>query len=117
MGYDVHITRGTPWWDEAGEPITTREWAAVVAADPCLEPVPAARAVAPGQDAVLEFRSEGLVRLAGHPAGDTHGAWLHWRDGRVTGKNPDPALLGKMREIAGVLGARVQGDDGEYYDE
>lgn len=43
MGYDVHITRRTPWWEEEGEQITTQEWAAVVAADPDLKMTQVAR--------------------------------------------------------------------------
>jgi hypothetical protein len=42
---------------------------------------------------------------------------LDWEEGQIVVKNPDEILLKKMREIARVLGARVQGDDCEYYDE
>ncbi|MER6308504.1 hypothetical protein [Streptomyces sp. NPDC001657] len=117
MGYDVHITRRTPWWKEEGEVITAQEWEAVVAADPELEMVHVARTSPRGQDAVWEYRHKCLAQLATHPERDTHGAWLDWREGRVVVKNPDEILLKKMREIAGVLGARVQGDDCEYHDE
>ncbi|MER7000890.1 hypothetical protein [Streptomyces sp. NPDC000410] len=117
MGYDVHITRRTPWWEEEGELITTQEWAAVVAADSALEMVRVARGSPRGRDAVLEYRHEWLAQMVTHPERDAHGAWLDWREGRVVVKNPDEVLLRKMREIAGVLGARVQGDDCEYYDE
>lgn len=55
--------------------------------------------------------------MSTHPQQDTHGAWLNWEEGRLVGKNPDEPLLKKMRESARVLGARVQGDDCEYYDE
>lgn len=116
MGYDVHITRRTPWWAEDGEQITAREWAAVVAADSDLEMVQAARVSPRGQDAVLEYRNPWLAQMATHPERDTDGAWLDWRHGRIVVKNPDESLLEKMREIAGKLGAHVQGDDGEYYD-
>jgi hypothetical protein len=43
--------------------------------------------------------------------------WSDWRNGRVVVKDPDGMLIRKMREIAETLGARVQGDDGEYYEE
>ncbi|MER7568950.1 hypothetical protein ABTZ93_39390 [Streptomyces sp. NPDC097941] len=123
MGYDVHITRRAPWWDESGEPITTEEWAAVVAADPELEMVQVALAFPPGEGRVLEYRNEWLAQMVTHPDLDkhpdldAHGAWLNWQNGWIVVKHPDDTLLKKMREIAGVLGARVQGDDGEYYDE
>ncbi|WP_146067858.1 hypothetical protein [Streptomyces sp. Ru72] len=63
MGYDVHITRRTPWWEDEGEQITTQEWAAVVAADPELEMVQVARVSPRGQDAVLEYRHEWLAQM------------------------------------------------------
>ncbi|MET7451299.1 hypothetical protein ABZT03_05240 [Streptomyces sp. NPDC005574] len=115
MGCDVHIPRH-PWWDEEGEPITTQEWEAVVAADAALEMVQVARAAPRGQDVVVEYRDKWLAQMATHPQPDTHGAWLDWRNGRVVVKNPDEILIRKMLEIAATPGARGQGDDGEYYD-
>jgi hypothetical protein len=41
--------------------------------------------------------------------------WLDWREGSVETKNPDEAILSKMLQIAAVLKAKVQGDDGEVY--
>ncbi|MFF9020273.1 hypothetical protein [Streptomyces eurythermus] len=117
MGYDVHITRRTPWWEEEGEQITTQEWAAVVAADSDLEMVQVARASPRGQGTVLEYRHEWLAQMTTHPQRDIQGAWLDWEGGRIVVKNPDEILLKKMREIARVLGARVQGEECEYYDE
>ncbi|MFG3304516.1 hypothetical protein [Streptomyces wuyuanensis] len=117
MGYDVHITRRTPWWEEEGEQITTQEWAALVAADHALEMVEVARVSPRDQDVVLEYRHEWLAQLATHPQRGSHGAWLQWAEGRIVVKNPDETLLEKMRGLARVLGARVQGDDCEYYDE
>lgn len=35
--------------------------------------------------------------------------------GCISTKHPDQAILTKMLEMAGTLGARVQGDDGEEY--
>ena len=107
MGYDVHVTRAEPWWDEDGPAVHPEEWAAVVAADPALEPVAEARAAAG-----LAYESPGLARLG------PDGPWLEWRDGRIVAKDPDPATLAKLHEIARALGggARVQGDDGEPYD-
>ncbi|MFG3117528.1 hypothetical protein ACGF4C_24425 [Streptomyces sp. NPDC048197] len=113
----MYITRRTPWWEEAGALIAAQEWEAVVAADPELETVQVARASPRGQDAVWEYRYKCLAQMATHPERDTHGAWLDWREGRVVVKNPDEILLKKMREIAGLLGARVQGDDCDYFDE
>ncbi|MFC5666332.1 hypothetical protein ACFP3U_25610 [Kitasatospora misakiensis] len=41
---------------------------------------------------------------------------LWWNAGRIVSKNPSDAVIATMREVAKALGARVQGDDGEYYD-
>jgi hypothetical protein len=42
---------------------------------------------------------------------------LGWFNGEITTKNPDRALILKMVKIAEILGAKVQGDDGEEYPE
>jgi hypothetical protein len=44
-------------------------------------------------------------------------AWFDFQDGDVVVKNPDEEILKKMWLIAQALGAKVQGDDGEIYDE
>ncbi|MGW4379572.1 hypothetical protein [Kitasatospora sp. NPDC004531] len=41
---------------------------------------------------------------------------MWWNAGRIVSKNPSDAVIAKMREVAKLLDARVQGDDGEYYD-
>ncbi|MFF2780178.1 hypothetical protein ACFVU3_35390 [Streptomyces sp. NPDC058052] len=41
---------------------------------------------------------------------------LWWHDGRVVAKDPTPEEIAVMRTAAGRLRARVQGDDGEFYD-
>lgn len=116
MGYDVHITRRADWWEEEGHRISTDEWSAVVASDSDLGTVQVARASPWGDDAVLEYRTPWLAQMVTHPEAHTYGAWLNWRDGRIVVKNPDGPMLAKMVQIALKLGARVQGDDGEYYD-
>jgi len=39
-----------------------------------------------------------------------------FQDGRITLCGADDRILGLMIEIANKIGARVQGDDGEYYE-
>ncbi|MEU1180828.1 hypothetical protein ABZ464_24870 [Streptomyces sp. NPDC005820] len=41
---------------------------------------------------------------------------MWWSAGRIVSKNPNDALIATMCKVADVLDARVQGDDGEYYD-
>jgi hypothetical protein len=42
-------------------------------------------------------------------------AWFDYRRSRVVVKSPDDEILGKMRQIASALGAKVIGDEGELY--
>ncbi|MET9691967.1 hypothetical protein ABZY81_26375 [Streptomyces sp. NPDC006514] len=39
-----------------------------------------------------------------------------WTAGRIVSKNPSDAVIATMCRVAKALEARVQGDDGEYYD-
>ncbi|MFD8010577.1 hypothetical protein [Streptomyces sp. NPDC058955] len=41
---------------------------------------------------------------------------LWWHDGRVVAKDPAPGDIAAMRRVAALLSARLQGDDGEFYD-
>ncbi|MEV6978724.1 hypothetical protein [Kitasatospora sp. NPDC093806] len=108
MGYDVHITRRAHWWDEEGPDIAAAEWAAVVAADSDLARVP----LPPGRLGDTEWAVEvGPARV-----GDALPEALWWRAGRIVAKHPSDALIATMCRVAKVLDARVQGDDGEYYD-
>lgn len=98
MGYDLHITRTDDWAGNVGREISPDEWLAVVKADPELR-------LEPGNGPYFAaWRSA---------SGDT--GWLDWDAGNVAAKNPSPPLVLKMCQIAAVLSARVQGDDGEFY--
>jgi hypothetical protein len=112
VGYDLHITRGRRWTDRSPS-ISDAEWKACVAADPDLEL--AGFAETPTADGVLRYESPGLAVWSGHPAEPR--VWFDHRDGRVVVKNPDEATIAKMIAVARVLRARVQGDDGESYEE
>jgi hypothetical protein len=100
MGYDLHITRGAHWAENEGHEITCEEWLALVAHDPelTLDPVNG------DQYALWSGPSQ-------YPE-----PWLKWWRGNISTKNPDKTLIVKMINIASKLGARVQGDDGEFYD-
>lgn len=100
MGYDLHITRRDDWSDE-GSDITAEEWLQYVRSDPELK----ITGTNGPCHAVWSGRSE-------HSE-----PWLDWASGQIYTKNPDSPLIDKMISIAEQLGATVQGDDGEIYDE
>jgi hypothetical protein len=104
VGYDLHITRKAHWSDEDGPTIGEEEWLRVIEADPEL---------ALDQDTQCSFDDEDVV----FAAWKSEPGVLGWYDGEVSAKNPDRSLVLKMVQIAGRLGARVQGDDGEEYPE
>jgi hypothetical protein len=100
VGYDLHITRAEFWADNDGHQISEAEWKRLVEADPELRP---------------DLESDGYVLWSG--PSKYPDPWFHWSDGDVMTKNPDRAIVTKMLEIASRLGARVQGDDGEFYED
>ena len=101
MGYDVHITRAEHWADNEGVEISPDEWLHIIQADPELLPVPEN-----GEYFVIWRGSTKYTET-----------WFNWSDGNITTKYPDRATLRKMLQLATALGAKVQGDDGEVYDQ
>jgi hypothetical protein len=98
MGYDLHITRRKDW-STTGNDISADEWLAYVEKDPELSLWPT--------------NGPHMVRWSGggkHPE-----LCLDWFQGNIYAKNPEPALIDKMIQIADALGAKVQGDDAEIY--
>jgi hypothetical protein len=117
MGYDLHITRKDDWCDKDND-ISLEEWLAAVAADPEMRLDGYAEARLP-DGRVLRVESAGLAVWTAwsHNGKDGNMAWIDWSRGNVTAKNPDRPFRRKMWRLAQVLKARVQGDDGEFYDD
>ena len=118
MGYDVHITRADQWVDSEKTPITLEEWLAYVEADPEMRHDGFAEATTTEGD-TLRIEADGLsvwTAYSGHEV-DGNMAWFSWADGDICVKNPDEEIRRKMYVIAQKLSARVQGDEGESYDE
>lgn len=109
MGYDIHITRREDWWDEDGPEIATHEWEALVESDTELSMLPPP----PGWSGPSQWTAV----MTTHPREEQLGTALHWEAGEISAKNPSDTLIAKLRQLARALNARVQGDDGEYYDE
>jgi hypothetical protein len=64
---------------------------------------------------VVRIESPGIAVWTAHPDGVV--AWFSFDDDQIVVKSPDEAMIARAWEIARTLGARVQGDDGEFYDE
>lgn len=100
MGYDVHTTRAEEWSQNEGQEIAPPDWLMVVEADPELE------LVTSHEPYTAEWVADGA-------APDT---FFDWDQGNISAKNPDETTVIKMEQIARRLNARVQGDDGEFYE-
>ena len=117
MGYDVRITRKENWWDESGAEINLDEWIDVVAADPDMR-LDGYAETQVGDGKILRVENKGLsvwTAYSGHGK-DGNMVWFGFHRGNVVVKNPDTEILQKMWSLAQLLSARVQGDEGEFYD-
>jgi hypothetical protein len=116
MGYDIHITRKQRWSDEDGPEILLSEWIAVVAADRDMRLDGYAEAGV-GDGSILRIENKGLsVWMAWSRHSENGMAWFSFHHGNVIVKNPDLEIRRKMWSLAQALSAKVQGDDGEFYD-
>jgi hypothetical protein len=99
LGYELHITRAEFWAENEERIIGRDEWLRLVEQDPEL---------------TIDEQNGPLFANWG-PVADGYSPWFDWSEGNVYTKNPDRNTLGKMLQIAALLGATVQGDDGETY--
>jgi len=117
MGYDLHITGKKNWdgfQDEQGPEISRDEWMAVVNADPDLRVEGSENSRLPDKNIL---RQPLVVWTAySHYSADNPGPALGLHHGNVEAKNPDREFRCKMWQLAQALKAKVQGDDGEFYD-
>jgi hypothetical protein len=70
-----------------------------------------------GDGSILRIENKGLsVWTAWSRHSESGMAWFSFRHGNVIVKNPDLEIRRKMWSLAQALSAKVQGDDGEFYD-
>jgi len=100
MGYDLHITRAEDWSMNDGKWITPEEWLSAVREDTDLE---------------IISESEPYVAVWLKDPSRTE-FFFDWRKGNISTKNPTKSAIIKMEELARRLNAKVQGDDGETYE-
>lgn len=101
MGYDLHITRKLYWADKEGPDIALAEWLTIVESDPELTWSELNRTTSPYK---ADWSGPGK-----------YPCWLDYAHGNVYTKNPTDEMIEKMVQIAKLLDATVQGDDGEEY--
>ena len=98
MGYDIHITKRDEWYDEDDLGITREEFIQLV----------------DGRDELSIVDQDSADLMAIRDGDETQ--WLMWdSSGDVLSKNPSQGMIAWMYEIAQLLGAKVQGDEGEIY--
>lgn len=115
MSYELRITRQNHWSDKNEiKEIGEDEWRAVVESDSQMKPEGAATLVAPSGDELV-YANPNLAFWLGHSNG--HQVAFDFRRGNVVVKNPDGPTKIKMRELALSLKGRVQGEEGEFYDD
>jgi hypothetical protein len=115
MGYDLQISRKNNWADDEESHITLGEWLDYIKGDNELKLTNGYETKIPGL-ATPWIESPGFCEWSAHPNGDNY-VWFDYGHGSISTKNPDDVTILKMMEIAEFLNARVQGDDGEFYDE
>jgi hypothetical protein len=117
MGYEVHITKKDMHFDEDGEDITLESWKEYVEHDEEMRLDGFAEARTPS--GILRVEDDSLAVWTGWSKHEVDGgmAWIHHSNGCITTKNPDDEMLKKFYHIAQYFEAKVQGDEGEIYDE
>ena len=105
MSYELHITRRDVLDDSGSDNISIEEWLSHVDSDPELEPDLK-------DDKLPQYEH---VIYSANPK--RWPIWYHSELRRIHTKNPDGQTIGKLVEIVKVLDAKVQGDDGEYYED
>jgi hypothetical protein len=110
MSYDVHIHRADDHVDAAENPIPREDWEAWVTNASDFRFSESDYVMFQYEDGV---RKERLAVWMEHPEDEE--VALYYYDGSVVTGNPDVHTVRRMVNIADDLGARLQGDDGEFY--
>ncbi|MBC7960700.1 MAG: hypothetical protein H7X94_12600 [Vallitaleaceae bacterium] len=118
MGYDLHIIRRDDWDDfEEESKISLEEWLTYVKFDKELELTNGYQIKIPGIENSFQ-NVPGFCNWTEHPTKKyDEQPWFDYGFGCISTKNPDEDTIRKMIKIAETLNAKVQGDDGEFYDE
>lgn len=108
MGYNIQIVRKKDYDNfEEESDITLLEWQRYLLTDPDLK-------LSKTFFGLDDTPGEGFVIWE---KGSEENAWLDFYKGQIYSKNPSESTIRKMMSIAEKLNAKVQGDDGEIYNE
>jgi hypothetical protein len=105
MSIYVYVTRKSDPFETAGPEILAKEWAELVASDPDLS-------IADPADQLPTSKGVYAVWSA-YPGG--YPAWFGLCEGSIEVKGIDEAILGKLRNFANRLGARIISEMGEEF--
>lgn len=117
MGYELHITRRNDWADTEAPDISLDEWLSYIKTDAELE-LTNGYEIKIGSESQFQ-NNPGYCQWNAHPTKRDHSSrpWFSYFRGSIDTKNPDVATIRKMMQMSLSLNAKVQGDDGEFYDE
>ncbi|MDO8652651.1 MAG: hypothetical protein Q7R66_10710 [Undibacterium sp.] len=113
MGYDLHITKAAEWSESARHPITEEQWKTVVLADGEFAMDTTATAEDPETHEVIQISNPLMASWVDPKTKENH--YFYYSRGRVIVKNPTDSAIKKMKIVASKLGAKVQGDESEWY--
>jgi hypothetical protein len=111
MGYELRIVRAA----DSTKPveISMAEWRAAVEASTDLRLIGAIEVRTPAGETV-RYENPGLAEWRGHP--EALPVPLDFRRGQIFANSPDDPTIARMKALARQLDARLQGDEGEFYD-
>jgi len=99
VSYQVYITRAEFWAENEGSEISAGEWLELLRKDA----------------EISQDQANGPYFGVLGGSQESTESWLDWSGGNLYTSYPNRAMQKKMLQIAGKLGAVIQGDDGEIY--
>ena len=116
--YALHITRREHWADKKHyNAISMLEWKSYVRSDQQMKFINAFTCRIGGEDYTIDEEGLSAWKFHIHKGQAVWDVFFSHANGNIYVVEPDKETTLKMIAIAGRLGARVQGDNGEIYEE
>ena len=103
MAYDIHIFRGTNWWEETNDPIVTEELLSIEG----VESIAQISSINPQTGAEIKISDNNMFSY--------HEVVLRLKKGILTLATRSDEEIETVRPLADALKASIQGDEGEVY--